>query len=54
MDTPLALFYFYKEIMKKKGIRRRKGEEEDEKVDEPPLHVFVRFATVCRVILLAS
>ena len=30
----------------KKGRRRRKeGEEEDEKGDEPPLDVFARFAT---------
>ena len=35
--------------MKKKGRKRRKeGEEEDEKGNEPPLDVFARFATGCR------
>ena len=31
--------------MKKKGRRRKEGEEEDEKGDEPPLDVFARFVT---------
>jgi len=48
MDTPLIFSFIFRKKLRRRRREEeeKKEEEEDEKEDEPPLNVFVRFATV--------